>query len=277
MTMGELFKKFGIEESSLDFLGHAVALHHNDNFMFEPAIDTVMKMQLYQESQGRYGDSPFLYPIYGIGGLPEAFSRLCAIHGGTYMLNTQVDELLMEDGKVTGIRSGEEKATAPIVICDPSYAPDAMLKPTGRIIRAICLLDHPIPETNDVPSVQVILPAKQQGRIHDTFISMVSYAHLICAQGYYVAMVSTMVETDTPEKEIQPALNLLGPILDMFVSVSTVYEPLDSGKENGVWITKSYDPSSHFEEASQDILDVYERLTGEKLDLNIEPDEDEEY
>jgi len=47
-----------------------------------------MKMQLYLNSTGRYGESPFLYPIYGLGGLPEAFSRLCAIHGGTYMLNT---------------------------------------------------------------------------------------------------------------------------------------------------------------------------------------------
>ena len=73
------------------------------------------------DSIGRYGDSPFLYPIYGLGGLPEAFSRLCAIHGGTYMLNTTVDEILMEDGKVSGIRSGEHTASAPHVICDPSY------------------------------------------------------------------------------------------------------------------------------------------------------------
>ena len=59
-------------------------------------------MSLYLDSIGRYGDSPFLYPIYGLGGLPEAFSRLCAIHGGTYMLNTQVDEILKdENGKVT--------------------------------------------------------------------------------------------------------------------------------------------------------------------------------
>jgi Rab GDP dissociation inhibitor len=46
---------------------------------------------LYMESQGKYGDSPFLYPVYGLGGLPESFSRLCAIHGGTYMLNAKVD------------------------------------------------------------------------------------------------------------------------------------------------------------------------------------------
>lgn len=275
--MKDVFKHYGIEDTSVDFLGHAVALHSSDAFMEEPAIDTLTKMQLYTESQGRYGDSPFLYPIYGIGGLPEAFSRLCAIHGGTYMLNTAVDEITMDGGKVTGIKCGEDTAKAPLVICDPSYAPDAMLKPTGQAIRAICLLDHPIPGTGDVPSVQVIIPAKQLKRVNDTYISMVSYAHQICAQGYYVAMVSTMVETSSPEQEIQEAIKLLGPILDMFVSVSTVYEPLESGSTSNLWITKSYDPSSHFEVASEDILQVYEKLTGEKLDLNIEPDEDEEY
>ena len=87
----------------------------------------------------------------------------------------------------------------------------------------------------------------------DTYISMVSYSHLICANGVYVAMVSTTVETDNPQAEIQPAISLLGDILDMFVSVSTIYEPLDDGKQTNLWITKSYDPSSHFEKASDDI------------------------
>lgn len=60
-------------------------------------MSTVEKMQLYINSSGRYGDSPFLYPVYGLGGLPEAFSRLCAIHGGTYMLNTNADEITFDD------------------------------------------------------------------------------------------------------------------------------------------------------------------------------------
>ena len=106
---------------------------------------------------------------------------------------------------------------------------------------------------------------------------MVSYSHLICAKGIYVAMVSTTVETSTPEEEIQPAIELLGPILEMFISVSTLHEPLEDGKHSNLWITKSYDPSSHFEIASNDILEIYEKITGEKLDLNIEPDEEEEY
>ena len=73
------------------------------------------------ESNGKYGDSPFLYPVYGLGGLPESFSRLCAIHGGTYMLNTTVDEILFESGRAVGVRCGEERARAPLIISDPTY------------------------------------------------------------------------------------------------------------------------------------------------------------
>jgi Rab GDP dissociation inhibitor len=42
-------------------------------------------------------------------------------------------------------------------------------------------------------------------------------------------------------------------------------------------VTSSYDATSHFETASTDVLSIYERLTGEKLDLNIQPSEEEEY
>ena len=160
--MSDVFTKHGMEENTIDFLGHSVALHYNDFYLYEPALQTIEKMQLYMRSQGRYGDSPFLYPFYGLGGLPEAFSRLCAIHGGTYMLNQNAEEITFNaEGKVNGIKCGADIATAPLVICDPSYAADKMLKPSNQIIRAICILNHPIPETNNATSVQIILPAKQ--------------------------------------------------------------------------------------------------------------------
>lgn len=53
---------------------------------------------------------------------------------------------------------------------------------------------------------------------------MVSNTHLICAQGFYVAIISATVETNEPEKEIQPAIDILGDIMDMFVSISDLYD-----------------------------------------------------
>ena len=46
----------------------------------------------------------------------------------------------------------------------------------------------------------------------DIYVSMVSYTHSIAPKGFFVALVSTTVETDNPEKELQPGLDLLGPI-----------------------------------------------------------------
>lgn len=74
------------------------------------------------------GKSPYLYPMYGLGELPQGFARLSAIYGGTYMLDKAIDEIVFENGKVVGVRSGGEMARCKQVYCDPSYLPDRVDK-----------------------------------------------------------------------------------------------------------------------------------------------------
>lgn len=69
---------------------------------------------------------------------------------------------------------------------------------------------------------------------------MVSSAHAVCAKGLYIAMISTTVETDKPELEIKPALELLGDVIEMFVRVDTVQVPNDDGRADNVRIIKWY-------------------------------------
>ena len=52
----------------------------------------------------------------------------------------------------------------------------------------------------------------------DIYISLVSYTHQVAAKNWFVAMVSTTVETDNPEAEIKPGLDLLGPIKQKYVN-----------------------------------------------------------
>lgn len=53
--------------------------------------------------------SPYLYPRYGLGELPQAFARLSAVYGGTYMLNQPNVEVLYENGVAVGIKNGGER------------------------------------------------------------------------------------------------------------------------------------------------------------------------
>jgi len=59
-----------------------------------------------------------------------------------------------------------------------------------------------------------------------------------------------MVETKLkPEEEFKDAFDLIGPVLETFVNRSTYYEPVPH-KNDGLFITKSMDSTSHFESAT---------------------------
>ena len=74
-TMAELYAKFSLEEDTQDFTGHALALHRDDEYLKRPALDTMKRIRLYSDSLARYGKSPYLYPLYGLGELPQGFAR----------------------------------------------------------------------------------------------------------------------------------------------------------------------------------------------------------
>lgn len=275
-TSQELYDEFHLDVSTQQFTGHALALYHDDGYKSKPAIDTVQRIKLYGDSLARYCKSPYIYPMYGLGELPQGFARLSAVHGGTFMLDKPVNDIVIENGKVVGVRSGSEVAKCKMVIADPSYYPGGTKK-SGQVVRAICILEHPVPNTNNSVSTQIIIPQNEANRKNDIYVCCVSSAHFVCAKGYYLALVATKVETDNPEEELQVGLDLLQPIKEKFVSVSDIYEPVEDGTESKIFISKSFDETTHYESTCSDVLSIYTRITGADFDFSqIKLNEDNE-
>jgi len=274
--MRDVYDKFGLEPSTRDFIGHSMALYQTDEYIGAKGMaeETVTRIRLYVNSMARYGKSPYIYPLYGLGELPQGFARLSAIYGGTYMLNTNIDEIHYDGTKVSGISAtmkerGEEgdgmKFTTKTkkILGDPSYFP-GKVQVVGHILKAICILNHPIDKTDNSDSLQLILPQSQVGRKNgmcgstlltlkltsaDIYIAMVSYAHNVCPKGYYIAIVSTIAETSANHHlELAPGFERLGRIEEKFMGPPIpLYEPLESGVNDNIFISKSYDATSHFE------------------------------
>lgn len=60
-----------------------------------------------------------------------------------------------------------------------------------------------------------------------------------------------------------------------FVTVSPLYIPVSSGETDNIFITRSYDATSHFETVVDDVHDVWKRITGKDLVLKkreVEPE-----
>jgi len=278
LPMGALYAEFGLDPATVDFIGHGLALHTDDAYLNSPAADTVARIQLYNDSLHRFAGtrSPYIYPLYGLGELPQAFARLAAVHGGTYMLGQADAEVVWEEeegsGKkrAVGVRTAAGTAHAPLVIGDPSYFPGRTTL-SSRVVRAACILSHPIPGTAEAGSTQLILPQKQTGRANDIYVFCCSAAHCVSPKGKWLAFVSTTVETASPEAELAPGLALLGAVDAQAVWVSDVHAPLDDGSVSRAFCSRGYDPTSHFESTIDDVLGLYQRITGNELDLSAPP------
>eukprot|EP00656_Telonema_subtile_P043797 TRINITY_DN500_c0_g1_i1.p1 TRINITY_DN500_c0_g1~~TRINITY_DN500_c0_g1_i1.p1 ORF type:complete len:474 (-),score=138.76 TRINITY_DN500_c0_g1_i1:280-1701(-) len=287
-TMNAVYKEFGLEEGTIDFVGHALALHRDDGYRERPAKETFDRIKLYADSMARFGKSPYIYPLFGLGELPQGFARLSAIYGGTYMLNKPfLGVELDEEGKFVGVKStpdegeGEAVAKAPLLISDPTYFPERV-DCTHRVVRSICILSGPAPNTaDDCVSVQIIIPGNQVKRHNDIYVVVLDHTHNVAPKGFYVGIVSTTIETGEPENEIIPGLDLLGGrknnILCRFTNICDVMAPKDAEGADNIHITPGYDATSHFETTCLDVLDTYKKVTGEELDLtSLQPNVDEE-
>ena len=277
--MKDVYDKFGLEPATRDFIGHAMALYTTDDYIENKAMtkETVERIRLYANSMARYGKSPYIYPLYGLGELPQGFARLSAIYGGTYMLNTSVDEVLYDGDKVAGIKAtmkerGDEgegmKFTTKTkqILADPSYFP-GKVRVVGHLLKAICILNHPVDKTDNVDSLQLILPQSQVGRKNDVYIAVVSSAHNVCPKGYYIAIVSTIAETSANHHlELAAGFERLGRVEEKFMTAPIpLYEPVEDGSKDNIFISKSYDATSHFETTTDDIKDIYRRSQGHEL------------
>ncbi|KAI3887857.1 hypothetical protein MKX03_015490, partial [Papaver bracteatum] len=162
------------------------------------------------------------------------------------------------DGKAYGVTYEGETTKGKKIVCDPSYLPDKV-KNVGRVARAICIMSHPIPNTSDSHSVQVILSQKQLGRKLDMYLFCCSYAHNVAPKGKYIAFIST-----------EPGIELLGPVDETFFDTYDRYEPTNKDIDDNCYISTSYDAMTHFESTVTDVIAMYSRITRKELDLIVD-------
>uniref|UniRef100_A0A3B4EC61 Rab GDP dissociation inhibitor n=1 Tax=Pygocentrus nattereri TaxID=42514 RepID=A0A3B4EC61_PYGNA len=260
-TMRDVFRHFDLGTDAVEFTGHALALQSGDDYLDQPCLQTLKRIKLYSDSLARYDHSPYLYPLYGLGELPQGFARLSSQNGGKYLQNRKVDDIIIESGRVVGVKSHGEVFRCKQLLCDPSYAPGRVRK-VGRVIRVICLLNHPIRNTHDAKSCHIIIPHTQVQRKSDIYVCMVSFGHNVAPEGKYIAVVSTNVETSNPEKEVQTGLALLEPIMQKFISITDLMVPTDDGRRSQIFVSRSYDATTHSETECEDIKDLFRHMTG---------------
>ncbi|KAJ3416084.1 hypothetical protein HDV05_003053 [Chytridiales sp. JEL 0842] len=91
----------GIKGKLEAVLFYALAFQLSEKAVEHVTVEDGLKAcQSYLLSLGRFGETGFLEGIYGTGSeLCQAFCRVCAVFGGIYILNFEIDNIKQCDGK----------------------------------------------------------------------------------------------------------------------------------------------------------------------------------
>ncbi|KAJ3190383.1 hypothetical protein HDU85_000679 [Gaertneriomyces sp. JEL0708] len=148
------------------FILHTIALVASDE---ASSVSTPTGLQLTQkhlQSLGRWGKTAFLVALYGAGSeLIQAFCRLCAVYGGTYILAHPLRTIAIdvETSRYQVIADDGSQFTASWLIASPHYLrflPSAQQPQPKRIMavwRAIVVTNKSLHDTSTL-NVTVVPP-----------------------------------------------------------------------------------------------------------------------
>jgi len=77
-------------------------------------------------------------------------------------------------------------AKASIIVGDPSYFDAGKTRVVGKVVRSICILNHPIAGTDNAESVQIIIPAKQVSNLFFVFKVYVCLEIFVCCAVFFL-------------------------------------------------------------------------------------------
>lgn len=166
----------------------------------------MQRTQRFLGSLGRYGNTPFLFPMYGCGELPQCFCRLCAVYGGIYCLKRAVDDIALDSNSNEFLLSSAGKTLrAKNVVSAPGYTPVSKgieLKP--HISRGLFISSSPLgnEELNKGGGGVNLLRLLDNEGGREAFLIQLSHYTGACPEGLYIFHLTTPALSEDPVSDL---------------------------------------------------------------------------
>ncbi|KAJ8675672.1 hypothetical protein QAD02_011458 [Eretmocerus hayati] len=149
--------------------------------------DGVNRTKHFLNSLGRYGNTPFLWPMYGSGELPQCFCRLCAVFGGVYCLKRHLDGVVVKGNQCTAVLSGKQRLACEHLVVGQGHLPPEIVAKTGEnhISRGIFITDRSIMQGEKENLTLLYYPPEESGQEAVTLIELGPSTNA-CPQGLFM-------------------------------------------------------------------------------------------
>ncbi|XP_008576150.1 PREDICTED: rab proteins geranylgeranyltransferase component A 1 [Galeopterus variegatus] len=227
MTFSEYLKTQKLTPNLQYFVLHSIAMISETA---SSTIDGLKATQNFLRCLGRYGNTPFLFPLYGQGELPQCFCRMCAVFGGIYCLRHLVQCLVVdkESGKCKAIidQFGQRIISKHFLVEDSYFSENTCSHVQYRqISRAVLITDRSVLKTDSDQQISILtVPAEEPGSFAVRVIELCS-STMTCMKGTYLVHL-TCTSSKTAREDLEPVVQkLFTPYTEMEIENEEVEKP----------------------------------------------------
>lgn len=158
-SFSEYLKAKKLTPSLQHFVLHSIAMTSESSCT---TIDGLKATKNFLQCLGRFGNTPFLFPLYGQGEVPQCFCRMCAVFGGIYCLRHKVQCLVVdkESGRCKAIIDHlGQRINATYFIVEDSYLSEETCSHVRykQISRAVLITDGSVLRADSEPPISVLM------------------------------------------------------------------------------------------------------------------------
>ncbi|XP_075796867.1 rab proteins geranylgeranyltransferase component A 1 isoform X2 [Pelodiscus sinensis] len=192
------------------FILHSIAMVSEAD---SGTIDGLKATKKFLQCLGRYGNTPFLFPLYGQGEIPQCFCRMCAVFGGIYCLRHSVKCLVVdkESGRCKAMidHFGQRISAKYFVVEDSYFSEKTCTNMCYRqISRAVLITDQSILKTDSDQQISILtVPPEELGLPAIRIIELCS-STMTCMRNTYLVHF-TCSSTKTAKEDLEPIVQKL--------------------------------------------------------------------
>ncbi|XP_072040007.1 rab proteins geranylgeranyltransferase component A 2-like isoform X2 [Amphiura filiformis] len=200
------------------------------HFVIHSIAMALVSMQYFLRSLGRYGNTAFLWTLYGSGELPQCFCRMCAVFAGIYMLRSQPRGIIIDaENKCKGIVDPEgRRLTCNHIVMEHSYIPSrASAVRLGYVSRGVLITNKSLKpsEYDEITFLTVPPPDENSNPVR---VLELNYAACACPRDLFLVHL-TCKGRQSANEDLQYAIQQL------FQPLTQDEEDLDSEKPKVLW------------------------------------------
>ncbi|NXG45348.1 RAE1 geranylgeranyltransferase, partial [Psilopogon haemacephalus] len=230
-TFAQFLSTRKLTPSLQHFILHSIAMVSETDCS---TLDGLQATKKFLRCLGRYGNTPFLFPMYGQGEIPQCFCRLCAVFGGIYCLRHSVQCLVVDKG------SGRCKAivdhfgqriSANYFIVEDSYLSESICTNVRyrQISRAVLITDQSVLNAESEQQISILtVPPVDPGKPAVRVIELCS-SSMTCMKDTYLVHL-TCPSTETAREDLEPVVQKL-----FNLNTEKETENEESGKPRVLW------------------------------------------